>query len=244
MTDRIFQLWAYLSTTPLLGLTLTLLVYLAAVAIHRRCGGHSLANPVLVAVSILCVILALTGVSYSSYFEGAQFVHFLLGPATVALALPLYAQFNRVRALVLPISVSLVTGSLLAIVSAMGVALFWGASWSSVLSLAPKSITTPIAMGVAEKIGGLPSLTAVLVIITGILGAAVCEPWLKWLGVRDHAAQGFAIGMSAHGIGTARAFLISEEAGAFSALAMGLNGLLTAVLVPFVVPLIKAVLER
>ncbi|MEY4591232.1 MAG: hypothetical protein RIR18_127 [Pseudomonadota bacterium] len=243
MTDRIFQLWAYLSATPLMGLTLTLLVYLVALAVHRRCGGHPLANPVLVAVTLLCALLWLSGVSYSRYFEGAQFVHFLLGPATVALALPLYAQFNRVQALVIPVTVALWVGSLVAIVSAMVVAWWWGASWTSVLSLAPKSITTPIAMGVSEKIGGLPSLTAVLVIITGIFGAAVCEPWLKWLKIRDQAAQGFAIGMSAHGIGTARAFLISEEAGAFSALAMGLNGFLTALLVPFVIPWVKLILN-
>jgi predicted murein hydrolase (TIGR00659 family) len=242
MTDRIFQLWAYLSATPLMGLSLTLLVYLAALVLYRRCGGHPLANPVLIAVTLLCALLWLAGVPYSRYFEGAQFVHFLLGPATVALALPLYAQFNRVQSLVIPLSVALLVGSLVAIVSAMLVAWGWGASWTSVLSLAPKSITTPIAMGVSEKIGGLPSLTAVLVIITGIFGATVCEPWLKWLRIRDPAAQGFAIGMSAHGIGTARAFLISEEIGAFSALAMGLNGFLTALLVPFVIPWIRLIL--
>lgn len=236
MSDRLFQLWAYLAATPLMGLTLTLLVYLVAVALNRRCKGHPLANPVLLGVAFLALILTLTGVSYSRYFEGAQFVHFLLGPATVALALPLYAQFNRVKALAIPAGVSLFVGSVIAILSAMLIAWMGNASWSSVLSLAPKSITTPIAMGVSEKIGGLPSLTAVLVIVTGILGAAVCEPWLKWLSVRDHAAQGFAIGMSAHGIGTARAFFMSEEAGAFAALAMGLNGLLTALLVPALVP--------
>jgi predicted murein hydrolase (TIGR00659 family) len=243
MTDRIFQLWAYLAATPLMGLTLTLCVYLLALVIHQRAKGHSLANPVLVAVTILCIILTVTGISYARYFEGAQFVHFLLGPATVALALPLYAQIKRVQSLLVPAIAALFIGSSVAIVSAMAVAALSGASWTSVLSLAPKSVTTPIAMGISEKIGGLPSLTAVLVIITGILGAAACQPFFRWLRVKDHAAQGFAIGISAHGIGTARAFQISEEAGAFSALAMGLNGLLTAILVPLLIPGLQAWLQ-
>lgn len=242
MSDRLFQLWAYLATTPLIGLTLTLATYLVAVRIHRQSGGHSLLNPVLVAVALLVTILTATGLSYERYFEGAQFVHFLLGPATVALALPLYTHFRRVKALAGPIAMTLLLGSMLAIVSAMLVAALAGASWQSVLSLAPKSVTTPIAMGVSEKIGGLPSLTAVLVILTGILGAATSGPVLRWLKVTDPAAQGFAIGMSAHGIGTARAFLINEETGAFSALAMGMNGLLTAVLVPLFVPLVQRLL--
>lgn len=236
MTDRLFQLWAYLATTPLLGLTLTLAVYLLALRINRHFHGHPFANPVLLGVVSLSLLLFLTGTPYPTYFEGAQFVHFLLGPATVALALPLYAHFSRVKALALPLSIALLVGSLTAILSAMWIAWASGGSWVSVLSLAPKSVTTPIAMGITEQIGGLPSLTAVLVIITGIIGAVLCEPVFGLLRIRSDAAKGLAIGVSAHGIGTARAFQISEQTGAFSALAMGLNGLLTALLIPLVLP--------
>lgn len=238
MPERLFQMWSYLSATPLLGLTLTLVVYLFSLQVFKHCRGHALANPVLVSVVCMSAILTLTGISYPRYFEGAQFVHFLLGPATVALALPLYAQVNRVKAMVVPIASGLLVGSLVAIVSAMGIAWLLNGSWESLLSLAPKSVTTPIAMGIAEQIGGLPSLTAVLVIITGIVGTVIMIPLFKVLKIEDDATKGVAIGVAAHGVGTARAFQISEEAGAFSALAMGVNGLLTAMLIPALLPVL------
>ena len=142
----------------------------------------------------------------------------------------------------LPLMVALLAGSATAAVSAMFIAKALGATPATVFSLAPKSVTTPIAMGVAEKIGGLPSLTAVLVIITGIVGAMGFPALFRWLGIRDHATQGFSVGLAAHGLGTARAFMFSEEMGAFSALAMGLNGLLTALLLPILLPLLKPLL--
>lgn len=243
MPDRLFQMWSYLSATPLLGLTLTLAVYLLSLQICKRFNGHALANPVLVSVALMGLILSATGISYPRYFEGAQFVHFLLGPATVALALPLYAQVNRVKAMLIPTASGLFAGSMVAIVSAMFIAWALNGSWESVLSLAPKSVTTPIAMGIAEQIGGLPSLTAVLVIITGIVGTVIMIPLFKVLKIEDDATKGVAIGVAAHGIGTARAFQISEEAGAFSALAMGINGLLTAVLVPTLLPWLTQLLK-
>ena len=233
MTPKIDQLWVYLSASPLLGLTLTLLAYQAAFAIYRRSGCHPLANPVLVAVSALVAFLMLTGTRYETYFAGAQFVHFLLGPATVALAIPLYTQIRRVRAMLLPVVAGLIAGSATAALSAVAVARLLDASPATQLSLAPKSVTTPIAMGVAERIGGIPSLTAVLVIITGILGAVGGRYVFDALRVRDPAIRGFAIGVASHGIGTARAFQVSEQSGAFAALAMGLNGALTALLLPF-----------
>lgn len=244
MPERLFQMWSYLSATPLLGLTLTMAVYLLAVQIFKHCNGHALANPVLISVALMGLILTVTGISYPRYFEGAQFVHFLLGPATVALALPLYAQVNRVKAMLIPAATGLLTGSVVAIVSAMLIAWALNGSWESVLSLAPKSVTTPIAMGISEQIGGLPSLTAVLVIITGIVGTVIMLPLFKVLNIEDDATKGVAIGVAAHGIGTARAFQISEEAGAFSALAMGVNGLLTAVLVPLLLPWISQALNH
>ncbi len=234
MTQEIGQIWVYLSASPLLGLTITLLAYQAAFALYRRSGNNPLANPVLIAVFILVLFLTLTVTSYETYFAGAQFVHFLLGPATVALAVPLYTQFRRVRSMWLPVLAGLLAGSLTAIVSAVLVGRLLGASASTQLSLAPKSVTTPIAMGIAERIGGIPSLTAVLVIITGILGAVAGRFVFDTIKVRDPAIRGFAIGIASHGIGTARAFQVNEQSGAFAALAMGMNGALTALIVPWI----------
>ncbi|MFN4062709.1 LrgB family protein [Azoarcus communis] len=239
MSGDFTEIWVYLSTSPLLGLTLTLLAYQAACWIHKRLGGHPLANPVLISVALLAAILLLTDTPYATYFDGAQFVHFLLGPATVALAIPLYAQWPRLKAMAGPLLASLIAGSLTAALSAYAIGAMLGASRESLMSLAPKSVTTPIAMGVAERLGGLPSLTAVLVIITGILGAVGARYLYQWLRIEDHAVRGFAIGIASHGIGTARAFQVSEQAGAFAALAMGLNGLLTAVSLPWILPWIE-----
>jgi predicted murein hydrolase (TIGR00659 family) len=235
MNPSLAELWVYLAATPLLGLTLTLLAYQAAYWLYRRAGMNPWANPVAIAVAFIIFLLWLTNTPYRRYFEGAQFVHFLLGPATVALALPLYAQMRRLKSMAGPLLVALVLGSLTAIVSAVAVAALFGASSATLKSLAPKSVTTPIAMGIAEKIGGLPSLTAVLVVVTGILGAVMGRSVLNALKVEDQAVRGFATGVAAHGIGTARAFQESEMAGAFSALAMGLNGVLTALLLPYLV---------
>lgn len=236
---RLGEIWVYLTTTPLLGLTLTLAAYSAAFWIYQRSRMHPLANPVALAVLMVMSVLLLTGTPYRTYFEGAQFVHFLLGPATVALAVPLYAQWARLRAMALPLLVALLAGALTAVVSAVGVAMLFGASRATLASLAPKSVTTPIAMGVAEQIGGLPSLTAVLVVTTGILGAVMGPGLFRRLHVDDDAVRGFALGVAAHGIGTARAFQLSETAGAFSALAMGLNGLFTALLLPWLARLVQ-----
>lgn len=240
---RLGEIWVYLSATPLLGLTLTLGAYLAAHWVYRASRQHPLANPVLLAVGALVLLLSATGTPYQTYFDGAQFVHFLLGPATVALAVPLYAQWRRLRSMALPLLAALFAGSVTAALSAIAMGKLLGASPATLYSLAPKSVTTPIAMGVAEKLGGLPSLTAVLVITTGILGAVGARTVYRWLRVEDPAVQGFAIGIASHGIGTARAFQISDQAGAFAALAMGLNGLLTALLLPLIHPWLKLWVE-
>ncbi len=236
---QLADIWVYLSASPLLGLTVTLLAYQGAWWLYKYAGFHPLANPVLLAVAALVLLLELTGTPYQTYFDGAQFVHFLLGPATVALAIPLHAQLPRLRAMALPLLTALLAGSLAAIVSAVAIGRLFGASEASLLSLAPKSVTTPIAMGIAERIGGLPSLTAVLVIATGIFGAVSARFVCRVLGVRDDAVCGFAVGLASHGIGTARAFQVSEQAGAFSGLAMGLNALLTALLVPLLAVWLK-----
>ncbi len=231
MTD-FGDIWSYLSASPLLHLTLTLVAYQAGLFVYTRAGLNPLFNPVMIAVAIVVCALVLTGTRYESYFAGAQFVHFLLGPATVALALPLYRQLDRVRRSALAVAVSILAGSLTAMISAVTIGWLLGATRNSILSLAPKSVTAPVAMGLTERLGGLPSLTAVLVILTGILGATFGPALLSAIGVKDWAARGLAIGTASHGIGTARALQVNEVAGAFSGLAMGLNALATALLLP------------
>jgi predicted murein hydrolase (TIGR00659 family) len=232
MTPGLYRVWVYLAETPLLHLTLTLAAYQAGLWLHRKARNSPLVNPVLIAIVALVLLLWGTGTDYRTYFEGAQFVHFLLGPATVALAVPLYRTLEHLRRSGPAIAVALVVGSLTAIVSAVAIGWIAGASHETLLSLAPKSVTTPIAMGVARQVGGTPSLTAVFVILTGILGAVLGRTILDAVRVRDWRARGFAVGIAAHGIGTARALQVDEVAGAFASLAMGLNGLATAILVP------------
>jgi len=226
------DIWVYLAASPLLHLTLTLAAYVAGSFLYRRGRLNPLLNPVLLAVLAIVAILVATGTPYQTYFDGAQFVHFLLGPATVALAIPLYRQFDKVRRSALAILASIVAGSLTAAASAVAIAWVLGASRDTLISLAPKSVTAPVAMGISERLGGLPSLTAVLVILTGIIGAMLGPPLLNLLGIRDWAARGLAIGTASHGIGTARALQVNELAGAFAGLAMGLNALATAILLP------------
>jgi predicted murein hydrolase (TIGR00659 family) len=232
MSTDLYQIWVYLAASPLLHLTSTLVAYQAGSWIYRRGALNPLLNPVLLAVILLVALLTLTGTSYQTYFQGAQFVHFLLGPATVALAIPLYRQLARVRQSALAIFASIITGSLTASFSAVIILRLLGGEWGTALSIAPKSVTAPVAMGISQQLGGLPSLTAVLVILTGILGAMLGPPLLNLLRITDWSARGLAIGTASHGIGTARALQVNEVAGAFSGLAMGLNALATAILLP------------
>lgn len=232
MNHELQAIWVYLSASPLLALTMTLVAYQLGHWLYLKSGRNPLVNPVLFSVGIIVALLAITDTSYASYFEGAQFVHFLLGPATVALAIPLYQQVQQVKNSLPAICVALLCGSVTAAVSAVGIGWLLGASEKTLLSLAPKSATTPVAMGISEQLGGFPSLTAAAVIITGIIGAVAGTGLLKLFKVKDARAVGMALGVASHGIGTARALEVSGVAGAFSGLAMGLNALATAVLVP------------
>jgi predicted murein hydrolase (TIGR00659 family) len=229
------DLWVYLSASPLLWLTATLVAYLIADAASAACGRHPLVNPVLIAVAIISIVLLASGTDYQTYFAGAQFVHFLLGPATVALAVPLFRNFPLVRRALIPMLVALIVGSLTSVTSAVVLAKVFGLDRATMLALAPKSATAAIAMGVAQTIGGDPALTAVLVILTGITGAIVVTPLMNAVGIKNYAARGFAAGLASHGIGTARAFQVDPIAGTFAGIALGLNGLLTALLVPAVI---------
>ena len=225
-------IWSYLAEGQLLWLAATLAAYLAGDWLFRRAGRQSWANPVMLAVLMLAVLLWLTGTGYATYFEGAQFVHFMLGPATVALALPLYDNLPRVRRAALPMLAGLLAGSGVAVISALAIARAFGIEGPVLASLAPKSTTAPVAIGIAEALGGQPTLTAALVLLTGIFGAIVVTPLLNALKIRDWRARGFSVGVAAHGIGTARAFQVNETAGAFSGIGMGMNAVLTAVIAP------------
>lgn len=226
------------SMSSLVWVTVTVLAYQAAHALFRRCGGHPVANPVLVSVIVIACVLRLTATPYETYFDGARLVHFLLGPATVALAIPLHAQVARLKPMLVPLAVAVLVGSVTAIGSAALIAHGLGASRETVLSLAPKSATMPIALGISEKIGGVPALTALAVTLTGVSGAIMARALLKFVRVGDPAVGGFAVGVTAHAIGTAQALQVSETAGAFAALAPGLNGVVTTMLVPVLVPLV------
>lgn len=232
MNADLREIWVYLSASPLAGLTVTLVAYQAGLWLFERFGRRPVLNPVMIAVVLIALALTLSGVDYRTYFAGAQFVHFLLGPATVALAVPLYNQFNQVRRSALAMIVALLVGSAASALSAVALAWALGGSTATLLSMAPKSVTSPIAMGVSEQIGGLPSLTAVFVILTGIIAASFGTWVLNLVRVKDWRARGFGMGVAAHGIGTARALQVNEVAGAFAGLGMGLNGLATALLLP------------
>lgn len=233
-----FALWVYLTTSPLFWLTVTVLAWILADRVALVCRRNPLVNPVLLAVVAIAATLRIGGVEYRTYFDGAQFVHFLLGPATVSLAVPLWRARSLVGRAIVPMLAALAVGSVVAVISAVGLATLFGASPDVVASLAPKSVTAPIAMAIAERTGGIPALTAALVITTGILGAVVVTPMMNRLGIRDFAARGFAVGLASHGIGTARAFSVHPTAGVFAGIGMGLNAVVTPILVPLILQIL------
>ncbi len=245
MSTELFALWTYLSAQPLTGLAATLLAFALAEWLHRRAAKGRLApvapllNPVLVAAALLGAMLAATKTPYSRYFEGAQFVHFLLGPATVALAVPLHKNLGAVRRSAVAVSVGLVAGSLTAIGTAVGLAAAFGADRSLLATVAPKSVTTPVAMALAEQLGGLPPVTAIVVILTGVVGGVLGGPALDRARVSDPRARGLAYGVASHGVGTARAFSEGQTTGAFSSLALGANALFTALALPALAALLS-----
>lgn len=232
------QLWVYLTSEPLLNLLLTLLAYMVGVYANRWSKGFILFHPVIVATTLIVSVLLYTQTSYARYFEGAQFIHFLLGPATVALAIPLYDHLAKVRAMLLPILGACLVGILVSAMTTLGIAFLMGAPHDMLMTLAPRSVTTPIAMGIASELGGIPSLAAGLVLITGAIGSATGPLLFRLAKTKDPTVQGFTMGLSAHGFGTAHSFAtLGPLAGAFAGLAMGLTGLLTAFVLPFVLHL-------
>ena len=230
----IHEIWVYLSGSPLLALILTLGAYHLGTLAYERAGRNPLANPVLIAVVLIATVIQTIDMPYATYFEGAQFVHFLLGTATVALAVPIYRGLAALRGRIVPLLVALVAGGAASIASAVGIALLLDADPAVVGALWTKSVTAPIAMGVSERMGVSPTLTAVFAVSTGILGAVLARFVLDAVGSRAWWQRGFALGVASHGIGTSRAFSVSEEAGTYAGLAMGLHGIAGAVLIPLV----------
>jgi predicted murein hydrolase (TIGR00659 family) len=227
---------AFIGGSPLPALTATIGVYIVACWIHTLAKRSPLANPVAISIALLVTLLKLSGTPYSTYFEGARFIHFLLGPAIIALAVPLHRQMPKLRGALVPLLGGLVAGSATAAGAAIAITRLMRCPSVTVASIAPKSATAAIAMLVSGKIGGIPSLTAAMVIVTGISGAILGSFVLGLLRVRRDDVRGFAIGVAAHGIGTARAFQISEEAGAFAGLGMAMNGIPTAFILPIGFP--------
>lgn len=233
MTDFV-QLWVYLSSTPLFGLTATLVTYVAAQALYDRTGRAPWANPVLWSVVCIGLVLLATGTAYPTYFAGAQFVHVLLGPAVVALGWPLWVRRQEVRRRGLALTVAALLGGFAAAGSAVGLAWLFGLPTDVLRSLAPKSVTAPVAMGIAERLGGVPALAAVFAVLTGMVGALSAKYLFAMLGIDSWAVRGFALGTASHGIGAARALQVHPDAGAYAGIALGLQVLLASLLMPLV----------
>lgn len=234
----IHEIWVYLSGSPLLALILTLSAYQAGVMVYERFDRNPLANPVAIAIALVAGVITLIDMPYAKYFEGAQFVHFLLGTATVALAVPIYKGLEALRGRIVPLLAALLAGGATSIASAVGIARLLGADAAIVGGFWAKSVTAPIAMGVAERIHVSPTLTAVFAVTTGILGAILVRFVMDAIGMKSWWQRGFAVGVAAHGIGTSRAFSVHPEAGTYASLGMGLHGVLGAVLIPLAVRLV------
>ena len=228
------QLWVYLSTTPLFGLTATIVTYVLAQALYLRLDQAPWANPVLWTVLVLAVLLTLSGTPYPSYFSGAQFIHFLLGPAVVALAWPLWQRRGELRRRVVAIVLAGLVGGAAAGASAVAIGWALGLPGELLRSLAPKSVTAPVAMGIAEQIGGIPALSAVFAVLTGLVGAISGKYLFDAIGGLSMRERGFALGTASHGIGAARALQVNADAGAYAGLALGVQVVLASLLMPLV----------
>ncbi|MCX2860323.1 LrgB family protein [Paucibacter sp. PLA-PC-4] len=238
MSNSFVELWVYLSATPLFGLTLTLSAYLLALALYQRSGHAPWANPVLWTVVTLAGLLILSGTPYPRYFSGAQFIHFLLGPAVVALGWPLWQRRAELRQRLGVVVIAALAGGTAAAGSAVLIGWALGLPPELLRSLAPKSVTAPVAMGIAEQLGGIPALAAVLAVLTGLTGALLGKYLFDLMGITLPQARGFALGTASHGIGAARALQVHPDAGAYAGLALSLQVLLAALLMPLAARLI------
>lgn len=226
---------AYVMNTPLSWIIITISAYKIGILIYEKSGKHALLQPIVIAYVIMLPILLLAKIPYKQYFDAVFILHFFLGPATVALALPLYKNLKLIQSYFLPIIITLFTGGIFTILSAVGILWLFDASKITMLSMTTKSVTAPITLITAHDIGANASLAIGFVVITGLLGALFGTFVFKLLKIKHDAAKGFALGLISHAVGTARAFEISENAAAFSALAMGLVGVFIAVVLPIVI---------
>jgi predicted murein hydrolase (TIGR00659 family) len=213
-------------------LAVTVVLYLGARKAQQLARGNPLLNPVLLAAAVIVSAILVTGRGVDEYRAAGSPLLWLLGPATVALAVPLYRSMRDMRAALAPAVVALVVGSAATVLTAIGVGHLLGASLDTERALAAKSVTTPIAMAITAQIGGIPALAAVLVMVTGSLGAVFGTAVFDRSGIRDARARGLAMGIVAHGMGTARAFQLDLTMGTFSGIAMTVNGVLTALVLP------------
>ena len=224
-------------SNPIILLAITFGIYYVARQIQKWTGWVVL-NPILITIAALIALLQLTGISYETYEQGGQYIDFWLKPAIVALGVPLYQHLGQIRRQLLPILMSQLVGCLVGLVSVTLIASALGASHEVIVSLAPKSVTTPIAMEVCKTSGGIPSLTAAIVVIVGLFGAVFGFKILEVWHVRNPFSQGISMGTAAHAVGTSRAMEKGETYGAYSSLGLILNGVLTALLTPFVLKLL------
>jgi predicted murein hydrolase (TIGR00659 family) len=233
------EIWVYLSGDPLFALVITLASYQLGYLLYVRMNRNPLANPVAISVVVTCLTISMLGMPYEKYFEGAQFIHFLLGTATVALAIPIYYGFQTMGRKILPIILAMIIGSTASILSAVAITTWMKAGDNIIGSMYAKSVTAPIAMGIAERIGVSPTLTAVFTVITGMLGAILAPFILDILKIQRWWMRGTAIGVGAHGLGITRAFSVNEEAGIYASMAMGLNGVISAIGLPIVLSYLR-----
>ncbi len=238
MSDTVRETWDWLVRSPLFFVLLTLVAYRIGRELRDRTGGHALAQPVLVAIVLVGAVITLLGIDYDDYKSGTALIAFWLGPATVALAVPLHRQAHRLRGFVVPMLVAIPLGAVVSVSTAVVLVQALGGSEELVRTIAPKSTTTPVAIALADTAGGLPSLTAVFTILVGILGAVAGPAVLNLLRVRDRRARGLALGAVSHGIGTSRALVEDETEGAFAGLSMGLTALATSILLPVVLAIL------
>lgn len=219
--------------SEIFDLALVVGTYIAATLLYKKT--HlSLLHPLLTSIFVIIVILEVLDIKYESFQQGSHLIHFMLGPSVVALGYVLFEQMKYLKGNVVSILTSVFIGAIVGIISVIAIGKLMGADQSLIATLQPKSVTTPIAMGISEKNGGIPSLTAVIVVAVGIFGSIVGPAVMKVLGIESRIAKGLALGASSHGVGTAAAIQLGAVEGALSGLAIGLMGIMTAILVPVI----------
>ena len=233
-SHSIVEIWVYLSGSPLIALFITLVAYQIGLWAYQKAKQNPLVNPVAIAVILVASFIELIDMPYETYFQGAQFIHFLLGSATVALAIPIYRGIDSLKNRVIPLLVALLLGGAISIATGVGISTLLGADKNIIGAFYSKSVTAPIAMGIAERIGTSPTLTAIFAVCTGILGAILAPYVLNLLRIKPWWQRGFPTGVASHGIGASRAFSINVEAGAYASLAMGLHGIAGSIAIPLI----------